>query len=1483
MNKLFNIFRNSGCRLNGCPLKRTAFFLISLVALLSAPVKSLAQNELKGPGHNPPGPIEQIVTINVSMPMERLNQQYTSEFIYHLPYEGGTVSFSAYYDPVDPNMGYASDLEFLNSGLATSGLDSLFIYTSASTNTGQMWWDFTLQILPNDNTFSTDDQTKAASRYIVLSFPFSTGTIKQITITQAKGADRPEPFPEWPDERHPQTEPLIDHTPNSLQDSESLTNWIRKATYIGDDPYIPNDSIVDIVWYNGLGQPKQTVQIGASANAKKNIVTPVEYDPVGQQLREYLPYVSSQATENYDASTAAKQLNYYHSLYGNTEDYPYTETIPEAATNRPIVKYAQGLVFRNAPSLTQTQNGTRKPRSDADGRFLATTYGLSSSEDNIPVLLAEDGYIKNRGVYGQEGTEPLIKTVTVDSDGKTVATFTDGKEKTILVRTYIGGNTDTTEAGGWSDLVYVYDKRGLLSAVITPEGENERNKTATQISLNSDWAKKRCYIYTYDGLGRMSSRRWPGKGKELFVTDPAGNVVATQDSLLRPSGRWRLTRYDKANRPIETLLTQQSISEAQMRGYFSYETVQAYLAQNPDSPFTSPVYELSDNISLTKTEIGKTGSSFSIPDPSAGNGNGSNSSTSHITMNFSHEENTVSLSDVDTTKFASVLWERTAMTMSKDGVLIGIAEDGSSNPGTISQSDIIYRYTAYFYDCYARPVQTVTLYPDETVFTASTKYNYTGLPVRQTARLQVPQGAGAGSGTTDADTLNVVLTETFTYDKRGRMLTSNASMQTFSSFSDNGNNGNGGNGNGISYSDTLSSSASATYSYDELGHLTGKTMGGNLTQTLAYNIQDWMTTMQTKKGTANIFSQTLKYYNPAKNNTTALYSGNISEWETVQGTNTASTYGFTYDTQGRLTNSNRYDGTSTTVSQLYTERNISYDRNGNILTLKRISNSIPNPQHNFTYSYDGDKLITLSGSQSGTSFTSAYLYDGNGNMTMDGNQTERLSYDINNLVHSAKKTATGQNPSPQQDELTATYSYFADGTKYSIKDTDGNSRIYIGPFTLTRKDYGQSSSGSGSGNSRGNNSNSSNTTTPYITLLESADALGSDARFAFTTTPHAASGDTTYTIAYETLYLLKDHLGSIRTITDSQGNILEKNDYYPYGLQTDLGRNYPALPDKYRMRMPASLASFSQNGSSYPAVSSPTGKFLPYCLLYNGKELQMVAQTRFVDYGARMLDPVIARWNATDPLAEDYFENSPYNFCIGNPIIHYDLIGLSPGPSPKEAAMIAKHVYGGDDAKEIEADLAKTGWRISPLDTSINKNDGDTGLTSQLYERVKENGEYEYVYAFAGSDSGTDWTENIMQLSGLSSQYKKAVENAKILSKELEGNDLTFVGHSLGGGEAMAASIATGNNAITFNPSALSGSTIRNLNLNPKFAGNIDNYILKGKTIFQIGQYSVYVGGDPLHNFQQKTMLQTFGRAIYLETNSINLKHAINNFINILK
>ncbi|MCM1520483.1 MAG: hypothetical protein NC098_06825 [Lachnoclostridium sp.] len=78
-------------------------------------------------------------------------------------------------------------------------------------------------------------------------------------------------------------------------------------------------------------------------------------------------------------------------------------------------------------------------------------------------------------------------------------------------------------------------------------------------------------------------------------------------------------------------------------------------------------------------------------------------------------------------------------------------------------------------------------------------------------------------------------------------------------------------------------------------------------------------------------------------------------------------------------------------------------------------------------------------------------------------------------------------------------------------------------------------------------------------------------------------------------------------------------------------------------------------------------------------------------------------------------------------------------------------------------------------------------------------------------------------MGGISPQYSKAIGNARTLSEELGDQEISFVGHSMGGGQAAAASMATGYAAITFNPAALSLGTMIINSLHGR--GDITNYI----------------------------------------------------------
>ncbi|WP_249413287.1 RHS repeat domain-containing protein [Alistipes montrealensis] len=163
------------------------------------------------------------------------------------------------------------------------------------------------------------------------------------------------------------------------------------------------------------------------------------------------------------------------------------------------------------------------------------------------------------------------------------------------------------------------------------------------------------------------------------------------------------------------------------------------------------------------------------------------------------------------------------------------------------------------------------------------------------------------------------------------------------------------------------------------------------------------------------------------------------------------------------------------------------------------------------------------------------------------------------------------------------YSYLSDGTKLSATDADGNGLYYLGSLVY--------------GSRNGDLS------------LESAAFNGG--RFIVTSN------------GIESHYFVTDHLGSVRAVVNNDGEVIERNDYYPFGLRWNAGE---LSDNRYR---------------------------------YNGKETQSFVDVPYTDYGARMLDSKYrVNWFNIDQLLEKHHSLSPYLYCGGNPISRIDILGL---------------------------------------------------------------------------------------------------------------------------------------------------------------------------------------------------------------------------------
>ena len=209
-------------------------------------------------------------------------------------------------------------------------------------------------------------------------------------------------------------------------------------------------------------------------------------------------------------------------------------------------------------------------------------------------------------------------------------------------------------------------------------------------------------------------------------------------------------------------------------------------------------------------------------------------------------------------------------------------------------------------------------------------------------------------------------------------------------------------------------------------------------------------------------------------------------------------------------------------------------------------------------------------------------------------------------------------------------------------------------------------------------------------------------------------------------------------------------------------------------------------------------------------------ETGLYYYGARYLDPKYSRWLSGDPALGEYIpkqgedigklpNNGVYNvinlhifsYANNNPIKYNDPTGEI--PTPYEAAIMAEHIYNGKIG-----DIVEGGWTLNNI-YQLNQ-DGGSGAIGVYSRLVIDEKGYPVDVEYALVNRGTsptnleDWSQNIDQFFGDSSDVAMSISIAIDFVQNHIYSEVTMVGHSKGGAEAILNALKTGKNAIVFNP-----------------------------------------------------------------------------------
>lgn len=775
--------------------------------------------------------------------------------------------------------------------------------------------------------------------------------------------------------------------PNNQVDSVntmSVTRFYSTGVTTSSSPYTMAAKTLSqsIGYQDGLGRTVQTIGVGASP-LNTDIVVPTVAGKNGYADTTFLPYATSTAQGSFRKNAVRGTSS--TSSYITSEQYLFYQSGGSTKLANDGNPYARAL-FRNTPDARIIEQGSAGTDwQPGTSHTVRNQIALAKSALYPVKLWKADG--TTTGNY-PDGT--VVVTIVTDENNHLVRTYTDKRGLTVLKQVQ-------ESASNWLETYFIYDDYSRLIYQLPPKAVATLG-AGPSLNANNATIVELIYKYTYDTKSRVVEKKVPGSVLQYIVYDKLDRVVLAQDGNMRAQNVWGFVKYDMKGRPVYSGTYASTSSRTTLQGQYNvidYNTQPWF-----ETEVNSPAYQGYSNTVFPTS--GLTLLNASYYDNYDFDNNGSN--------DFTYDN--VHLSGLPTLATTSTRGLPTGGTK----LLLG---------------STTWLKSVVFYDQYDRPIQTQSFNHLNSTTPDKNSIVYADL-------VHVAKTRSTHNGLS-----SVSVTQTYTYDNQWRttaiqhQINSNASQ-------------------------TL-----ATYEYNELGRLVDKKLhvnGSNYLQSVdfRYNIRGWLASINNAQLLDPLASEPVMdyfgmeiYYNtgatPNIINNTRAYNGNISaiKWKGPgydQTTNNQRSYKYEYDHSDRLKTATFAVGM---INNTLTESNtlnetITYDANGNILTLARNQNqrglsgitvtSTPQTIDNLGYTYaTGNQLskvedviaatIGKGDFKNGSTATTEYAYNTDGSLTSDLNKgISSIAYNI--LGKPSLITFS--------DGRTVSYAYDAAGTKLKM-------------------------------------------------------------------------------------------------------------------------------------------------------------------------------------------------------------------------------------------------------------------------------------------------------------------------------------------------------------------------------------------------------------------------------------------------------------------